>query len=106
MISKKPEACRVSKAEGARGLARYLRDPDIRVHRTDSTDGDIRVHRTDTIEGDATEEEIRKKSLWSKKKYWILAISVISLVLFALTLGLSLYFGLYHGKHDTIGDYF
>ena len=97
MIIKKPEAIGVREAGGARGvrdLKKYMQGPDIIVNQPDRT------------EGDTTEGEERKKAFWSKKKYWILAISVISLVLFALTLGLSLYFGLYHGKHDTIGDYF
>ena len=106
MICKKPEAMGVSEARGARGargLKKYLQDPDIRVYETDRTEGDITVHRTDSTEGDSTEGEERKKSFWSKKKYWILAISLISLLVIALTLGVSLYFGLHSGKHDSKG---
>ena len=58
------------------------------------------IHPTDCTEGDSTQGEERKKLFWSKKKYWILAISLISLLLIVLTLGVSLYFGLYYGKHD------
>ena len=90
-------------ARGARGLKKYMQGPDIRVHETDRAEGDITVHRTDSTEGDSTQGEERKKSFWSKKKYWILAVSVISLILTALTLGVSLYFGLYSGKHDSKG---
>ena len=108
LICKKPEATGVSEARGARGargLKKYMQGPDIRVYETDRTEGDITVHRTDGTEGDSTEGQERKKSFWSKKKYWILAVSVISLLLIALTLGLSLYFGLYSGKHDSKGNY-
>ena len=31
--------------------------------------------------------------------------TVISLLFIALTVGVSLYFGLYYGKHDSQGDY-
>ena len=81
-----------------------MQGPDIRVHETDRTEGDVAVHRTDSTEGDSTQGEEKKKSFWSKKKYWILAISVISLLLIALTLGLSLYFGLYFGNYDSKGN--
>ena len=91
--SRNPEALGVSKARGARGLARYLQDQDIRVYQTDS------------FEGDTTQGKEKKKSFWSKKKYWILAVSLISLLIIALTLGVSLYFGLYFGKHDSKGNY-
>ena len=80
-----------------------MQGPDIRVYETDRAEGDVTVHRTDSTEGDSTQGEERKKSFWSKKKYWILAVSVISLILTALTLGVSLYFGLYSGKHDSKG---
>ena len=90
--SRNPEALGVSEARGARGLARYLQDQDIRVYQTDS------------FEGDTTQGKEKKKSFWSKKKYWILAISVISIMFFALTLGLSLYFGLYYEEHETEGN--
>ena len=93
----------VSEARRARGLKKYMQGPDIRVYETDRTE--LTVHRTDRTEGDSTMGEERKKSFWSKKKYWILAVSVISLLLIALTLGVSLYFGLYYGKHDSQGDY-
>ena len=92
-------------ARGARGLKKYMQDPDIRVHETDRTEGDVAVHRTDSAEGDSTQGEEKKKSFWSKKKYLILAISLISLLLIALTLGVSLYYGFYYGKHDSKGDY-
>ena len=78
----------------------------ISVYQTDRTEVDITVHRTDTTERDTTQGEEKKKSFWSKKKYWILAISLISLLLIALTLGVSLYFGLYSGKHDSKGNYY
>ena len=91
-------------ARGARGLKKYLQGPDIRVHETDRTEGDIAVHRTDSAEGNSTQDEEKKKSFWSRKKYWILAVSVISLLLIAFTLGVSLYFGLYSGKHDSKGN--
>ena len=107
LICKKPEAMGVSEARGAggaRGLKKYMQGPDIRVYETDRTEEDVTVHQTDSDEGDSTEGE-RKKSFWSKKKYWILAVSVISLLLTALTLGVSLYFGLYSGKHDSKGNY-
>ena len=90
-------------ARGARGLKKYMQGPDIRVYETDRTEGDITAHRTDRTEGDSTMGEERKKSFWSKKKYWILAISLISLLLIALALGVSLYFGLYSGNHDSKG---
>ena len=89
---------------GARGLKKYLQGPNIRVYETDRTEGDITAHRTDRTEGDSTMGEERKKSFWSKKKYWILAISVISL-LTTLTLGFSLYLGLYSEKHDSKGNF-
>ena len=76
---------------------------DIRVSETESTEGGNRVHLTDITEGDTVGGEKSEKTLWSKKKYWILAFSVISLFI-ALILGLSLYFGLYYGKHDSKGD--
>ena len=83
-----------------------MQSPDIRVHQTDSTKEDIRVDHTHSSEEDTTDGKERKKSFWSKKKYWIPAISVISLLFIALTLGVSLYFGLcYYGKHDSQGDY-
>ena len=63
------------------------------------------IHPTDCTEGDSTQGEERKKSCGSKKKYWILVISLISLLLIALTLGVSLYFGFYYEKHDSKGDY-
>ena len=59
---------------------------------------------TGRTEGDATEGDEEKKSFWYKKKYWILAISLISLLLIALTFGVSLYFGLYSGNHDSKGN--
>ena len=95
----------VSEARGARGLARYLRDQHIRVSQTDSFEGDTRVHRNDSTEENIAQGKDKKRSFWHKKKYWILAISVISLLFFALTLSLSLYFGLYYGNHATKGDY-
>ena len=107
LICKKPEAMGVSEARGcrgARGLKKYLQGPNIRVYETDRTEGDITAHRTDRTEGDSTMGEERKKSFWSKKKYWILAISVISL-LTTLTLGFSLYLGLYSEKHDSKGNF-
>ena len=70
----------------------------IRVFETDRTEGDITVHPTDCTEGNSTQGE-------EKQKYWIPAISLISLLLIALTLGVSLYFGLYSGKHDSKGNY-
>ena len=87
LICKKPEAMGVSEARGASGA-----------------EGDVTVQRTDSTEGDSTMGEERKKSFWSKKKYWILAISVISL-LTTLTLGFSLYLGLYSEKHDSKGNF-
>ena len=93
------------KARGARGLKKYMQGPYIRVHQTDSFEEDIRVDQTHSSEGDTTEGEERKKSFGSKKKFWIIAISV-SLLIIALTLGVSLYFGLYYGKHDSQGDYY
>ena len=92
---------KLSHARGARGLLEYLQDPD-RTYQADSTK---LVSMTGRTEGDATEGDEEKKSFWYKKKYWILAISVISLLFFALTLSLSLYFGLYYGNHATKGDY-
>ena len=81
-----------------------MQGPDIRVYETDTTEGDIAVHRTNFTEGDSTEGEERKKFFWSNKKYLILAISVISLLLIALTVGVSLYFGLSYGKHESEGN--
>ena len=106
LICKKPAAdgaIEAREARGARGLRKYMQDPDVRVYETDRAKGDIAVHRTESAEGDSTEGEERKKSFWSKKKYWILAISLISLLVIALTLGVSLYFGLHSGKHDSKG---
>ena len=94
LIGKKPEAsgaCEAGGARGARGLKKCLQGPDIRVHPTDRT------------KGETTEGEERKKSFWSKKKYWIPAISV-SLLFIALTFGVSLYFGLYYEKNCKKGD--
>ena len=87
---------------GARGLKKYLQGPNIRVYETDRTE--LTVHWTDRTEVDSTMGEERKKSFWSKKRYWILAISVISL-LTTLTLGFSLYLGLYSEKHDSKGNF-
>ena len=81
-----------------------MQGPDIRVHQTDSTTEDIRVDHTYSSEGDTTYGEEIKKSFWSKKKFLIPAISVISLLFIALTLGVSLYFGLYSGKNDSKGN--
>ena len=82
-----------------------MQGPDIRVHQTDSSEEDIRVDQTHSSEGDTTDGKEIKKSFWSKKTFLIPAISVISLLFIALTLGVSLYFGLYYGKHDSQGDY-
>ena len=82
-----------------------MQGPEIRVYETDRTEGDIAVYRTDSAEGESTQDEEKKKSFWSKKKYLILAISLISLLLIALTLGVSLYFGLYSGNQDSEGKY-
>ena len=83
-----------------------MQGPDIRVYETDRTERDIAIQRTDFTEGDSTGGEERKKSFWSKKKYWILVISLISLLLIALTLGLlDLYFGLFSRKLNCKGDY-
>ena len=67
---------------------------------------DTRVCQTDTTEGESTEGEEKAKSFWLTKKFWILTISFTSLLFIALILGLSLYFGLYSGKHNTTGDFF
>ena len=103
----KPEASEVSEAREARGvmgLKKYMQGPDIRVYETDRTGEDIAVYRTDFTGGDSTQGEERKNFFWSKKKYWILAISIISLLLIALTLGVSLYFCLYSGKNVGKGN--
>ena len=91
-------------ARGARGLLKYMQGPDILVYETDTSEGDIAVHRTDFTEGDSTEGEERNKSFWSNRKYLILAISLISLLLIALTVGVSIYFGLHYGKHESEGN--
>ena len=107
LICKKPEAMGFSAAregEGARILQIYRQGPD-RVDETDRTEDDIAVHRTDWTEGNSSQTEERKKTFWCKKKYLILAISLISLLSIALTLGVSLYFGLYYGKQNSKGDY-
>ena len=80
-------------ARGARGLKKYMQGSDIRVYQTHSS------------QEEATEGEERKKSFWSKKKFLIPAISVIFLLFIALTIGVSLYFSLYYGRHDSQGDY-
>ena len=108
LIGKKPEASGVREAggaRGARGLKKYMQGPDIRVYQTDSTEEDITVDHAHSSEGDTTDGKEIKKSFWSKKKFLIPAISVISLLFIALTLGVSLYFGLYHGKTYSKGDY-
>ena len=92
-------------ARGARGLKKYMQGPDIRVYETDRIEEDFAVDRTGSTDGNTTQGEEKKKAFWSKKKYWILAVSVISLLIIALTLGVSLYFGLYSGKHDSKGNY-
>ena len=45
---------------------------NIRVYETDRTE--LTVHQTDRTERDSTIGEERKKSFWSKKKYWILKV--------------------------------
>ena len=81
-----------------------MQGPDILVYENDSTEGDIGVHRTDTTEGEGAEGKERTQYFWSEKKYWILAIFAFSFLLIALILGVSLYFGLYNGKHESKGD--
>ena len=82
-----------------------MQGQDIRVYETDSTRGDIAVYRTDYTEGD-TKGVGRKKPCWPKKKFWIQATSLIALLFITLTLGISLYFGLFYGKHESKGNYF
>ena len=105
MNSRNSEALGVSEARGARAHARYLQDPDTRVYQTDSFEEDNRVQRTDSSEGDITQGKEKKNFVWSKKKYWIIAISVIPLLFLSLTLGLGLYFDLYYEKHDIEGNF-
>ena len=102
-MSKKQDASGVSEiggVRGAKGLKKYMHSTDTRLDQTHSTDEDIRVHGT---ERETTEKKERKRSFWSKKKYLILAISLISLLLIALTLVVSLYYGLYYGNNVSKG---